>query len=58
MKFTNNSKYLIVDPDRRTVEIYQIINGMYKLQFADLDKPYAFDFPGCTADIIFDDIWQ
>ena len=49
--------YLIADPEKETLEIYELVNGSYELQQAadtasfDLEK-------GCRIDVSFTNIWS
>lgn len=50
--------YLIIDVDREVVEVYQLINGAYQLMSINQKQPFSFTFPGCSASIVLDNIWQ
>ena len=49
--------YLIVDPEKSTIEVYQLTNKKYIL-VKPLNNHYPFLFDEhCSADINFDNIW-
>ncbi len=50
--------YLIVDADKKQVEIYQLINEVYERMPLDQQKPFTFNFPDCTFQLVADTIWN
>ena len=50
--------YLIVDVDKKVVEVYKLINGRYELQPVNTAKPYPFTFDNCHLELVFDNIWE
>jgi Uma2 family endonuclease len=51
--------YLIVDADRQTVEVYQLIDGAYQLSAQPPGEAFALPLPdGCTLSVHFTDIWE
>ena len=52
--------YLIVDVDKNEIEIYHLdMDGRYQLADFSPDEPYAFTFDaGCSADVVFNNIWE
>ncbi len=50
--------YLIISPDTELVEVYQYVDGSYRLQQTARDFTFTFSFPkNCTAEIDFSQIW-
>lgn len=50
--------YLVVDVDKKSVEVYKLSNQQYQLQNVDLAKPYAFEIDDCCFELVFDNIWD
>lgn len=50
--------YLIIDPDLQEAEIYELLNGQYKLMQRAKDFTYSFTLESCAATISFDEIWK
>ena len=51
-------KYFVtIDQDPRTVEVYELIKGKYKLVFEDIKDSFIFEFGMCSAEIDFSKIW-
>ena len=50
--------YLIIDHEKSVVEVYRLTDAAYQLQAIDPKQPYTFQFSGCSASIVLDDIWQ
>ncbi|HEY9340692.1 MAG TPA: Uma2 family endonuclease [Hanamia sp.] len=51
--------YLIVDPEKESVEIYFLQNSKYLLQDFSPEKPFTFSLDDdCTIDVIFKNIWE
>lgn len=49
--------YLIVDPEKETVEIYQLLNKKYSLLKSIHDEAYTFGITNCEANVVFKEIW-
>lgn len=49
--------YIIVVPGKEEVEIYELINGEYKLKQSGKDIVHEFFFPECTARVDYKEIW-
>ncbi len=47
--------YLIVDIDKKSIEIYQLINYKYELQ--NNNGPFTFDLNGCNIQPELDKVW-
>ncbi len=50
--------YLIVDADKKMVEIYFLNNSMYEKKAADQQNPFRFTFSTCSFEITLDNIWS
>ncbi len=50
--------YLIVDADKETVQIFQLINNQYQELTFDAASPFDFNFDDdCTIAITLKNIW-
>jgi Uma2 family endonuclease len=49
--------YIIIAPDKEEVEIYELIEGEYKLKQSGKNIVHEFFFPECNACIDFKEIW-
>ncbi|HWB91721.1 MAG TPA: Uma2 family endonuclease [Puia sp.] len=49
--------YLILSPDNKEVEIYELENSRYVLKAKGNEIQYEFDLPGCNATIDFRQVW-
>jgi Uma2 family endonuclease len=49
--------YVIIKPDREIVEIYELVDGEYKLRQTSKNIVHEFSFPECTARVDFKEIW-
>jgi Uma2 family endonuclease len=49
--------YLIVDIDKRTVEIFQLTGDAYQKKDVDQQRPFLFLLSECKVEIIFDNVW-
>lgn len=50
--------YLIVDPVKEVVEIYQLIDNEYTLAKTVHDERFVFNIdPGCQAKVLFKEVW-
>jgi Uma2 family endonuclease len=49
--------YIIIAPDKEEVEIYELIEGEYKLKQSGKNIVHEFFFPDCTALVDFKEIW-
>lgn len=49
--------YLIIDPDLEEVEVYELLDGKYKMTARGKDISYHFILSDCTANIDFKEIW-
>ncbi len=51
--------YLIIDIDKKLIEIYSLINGKYELANFNEDKPFEFSFTdNCSASVSLSEIWN
>lgn len=50
--------YLIVDIDKKSVEIFHWNEGVYRLQNHAEKEPFAFSFSGCSFSVLFASIWS
>ena len=50
--------YLIIDPNREEVEVYELLDGEYKMTNRGKDIVHDFSFDECKASIDFREIWQ
>lgn len=50
--------YLIIDPDREEVEVYELFDGQYKMTARGREISYDFVLDSCNASIDFKEIWQ
>ncbi len=50
--------YLIIDTDRNTLEVFQLVENVYQQLGVDEMAPFTFQFSGCSANIVLNDIWQ
>ena len=52
--------FIIVDPIKKEIEVYHLKEeGKYQLESLSTAKPYTFQLsPGCSADVILDNIWE
>ena len=50
--------YLIIDPDLWDVEVYELIDGQYKMTARGKDIKYDFTLSTCPISIDFKEIWQ
>ena len=51
--------YLLVDVDKKTVEVYQLTNDQtYERREVDLASSYSFTISSCAFDMTFNDIWE
>ena len=49
--------YIIIAPDKEEVEIYELLDGEYRLKQSGKDIVHEFFFPECTARVDFKEIW-
>ena len=49
--------YLILSPDNKEVEIYELENSRYVLKAKGNEIQYEFDLPGCNATVDFRQVW-
>ena len=49
--------YIIIDPEKNDIEIYQLIDSKYQLMKQGKDFSYGFNLDECTAQIDFAEIW-
>lgn len=49
--------YVIVDPDKKEVEVFQLENGEFVLRQSGGKFNYSFQFEDCRADVNFGEIW-
>lgn len=50
--------YLIIDVDKKTVEIFQLVKDVYEKKDSDQKQPFNFSLSDCQAEIIFENIWS
>jgi Uma2 family endonuclease len=50
--------YLIVDLQQQNVEVYHLENNVYKQLEVNMGEPFTFSLSDCTAEIVFDNIWE
>lgn len=50
--------YIMVDADKNTAEVYQLIESRYTRQPLDQSKPFVFNLGDCRFELRFDDIWE
>ena len=51
--------YLIVDPEKESVEIYFLKNSKYILQTFSPEKPFTFSLDGdCSIEVTFKNFWE
>lgn len=50
--------YVMVDAEKNTVEVYQLVNEQYQRQPLDPKKPFEFVLADCRFELVFDDIWE
>ncbi len=50
--------YLIIDVDKKQVELYQLSTDKYEKKDVDQQHPYSLSLSECTLDIVFDNIWS
>jgi Uma2 family endonuclease len=51
--------YLIIDPEKESVEIYFLQNSKYLLQDFSQEKPFTFSLDDdCNIEVIFKNIWE
>lgn len=49
--------YIIIAPDKKEAEVYELIDGSYRLKQSGKNFVHEFFFPECTARVDFKDIW-
>jgi Uma2 family endonuclease len=49
--------YIIIAPDKEEVEIYELIDGEYRLKQSGKNIVHEFFFPECNARVDFKEIW-
>ena len=49
---------LIIDVDKKSVEVYQYQNSSYEKKDVDQLHPFSFTLSDCVFDIVFDNIWS
>lgn len=51
--------YLIIDPEKETVEIYCLENSKYLLQNFSPENPFTFSLSDdCKIDVVLENIWE
>ncbi|HMW65304.1 MAG TPA: Uma2 family endonuclease [Chitinophagaceae bacterium] len=50
--------YLIIDPDKKEVEVYALCDDKYQLMQQGKDFKYSFIIEDCIADVRFGEIWD
>jgi Uma2 family endonuclease len=50
--------FVLVDPDREHVEVFEMIEDAYRKAFEGMVGTFEFDLGPCRIDIRFDGIWQ
>ena len=49
--------YLILSPETEEIEVYKLLDGVYKLEQKGKIFSYSFSFGSCSANIDFKEIW-
>lgn len=50
--------YLMVDIDKRSIEVYQLMERHYQRQPVEQGKPFLFTMEDCRFEVLFDLIWD
>jgi Uma2 family endonuclease len=50
--------YIIVDTEKKAVEVYRLQNGDYELQELSQSEPFSFLLPSCHFYLSFNEIWS
>ncbi|MEI6947464.1 Uma2 family endonuclease [Paraflavisolibacter sp. H34] len=50
--------YIIVDTEKRSVEVYRLKHSEYELQELNQSVPFSFSLSSCSFDLLFQDIWS
>lgn len=50
--------YIIIDVDKKTVEVFKLMEDRYNSVSIEPKKPFAFTLTGCSFSIIFENIWS
>lgn len=50
--------YIIVDVEKKQIEVYQLVNALYEKKQVEQQLPYSFSFSGCSIELTFDNIWS
>lgn len=50
--------YLIVDIEKKQVEVYQFLNSRYAAQSVNSEQPFSFSFDNCRFDVDFAAVWD
>jgi len=49
--------YLILSPDKKEVEVYELVNSRYVLKVRGTEFQYEFNFPDCKVVLDFSQVW-
>ena len=50
--------YLIVDSEKESFDLYEILDQRYLLVSYDYTRPYLFAFDDCKIEVVLNEIWE